>query len=102
MNALSVITFNMHCIYSINTSLISPTIICLFSVFFILKDKLKKKPYIIISKMFTELAEEPIPIQKKNKGGRPLNGIWEDINKGNPVGSGKFSASCKYCDTEWR
>lgn len=54
--------------------------------------------------MFTELADEPIPIQniqKKNKGGRPLNGIWDDINKGNPVGSGKFAASCKYCDTEW-
>lgn len=89
------ITFNMHCIYLINISLI-PTIICLFSVF-----KLKKKPYIIIPKMFTELADEPIPIQKKNKGGRPLNEIWEDINKGTSVGSGKFAASCKYCDTEW-
>lgn len=50
--------------------------------------------------MFTELADEPIS-QKKNKGGRPLNGIWEDINKGASVGSGKFAASCKYCDAKW-
>jgi len=52
--------------------------------------------------MFTEIADESIPIQKKNKGGRPLNGIWEDINKGTSVGSGKFTASCKYCDTQWK
>ena len=50
--------------------------------------------------MYTESADEPIP-QKKNKGGRPLNSIWEDINKGASVGSGKFAASCKYCDTTW-
>ena len=37
------------------------------------------------------------PIQKKNKGGRPPNSIWEDINKGEAVSSGKFAAFCKYC-----
>jgi hypothetical protein len=42
-----------------------------------------------------------LPFQKKNKGGRPPNGIWEDINKGESVGSGKFAASCKYCNTSW-
>jgi len=52
--------------------------------------------------MFTEIADESIPIQKKNKGGHPLNGIWEDINKGTSVGSGKFTASCKYCDMQWK
>ena len=41
------------------------------------------------------------PIQKKNKGGRPPNSIWEDINKGEAVGSGKFAASCKYCKNTW-
>jgi hypothetical protein len=39
--------------------------------------------------------------QKKNRGGRPPHTIWEDINKGEPVGSGKFAASCKYCDITW-
>ena len=41
------------------------------------------------------------PIQKKNKGGRPLNTIWEDIHKGVSIGSGKFAASCKYCSCTW-
>ncbi|GET63322.1 ribonuclease H-like domain-containing protein [Rhizophagus irregularis DAOM 181602=DAOM 197198] len=35
-------------------------------------------------------------IKKKNRGGQPSNSIWEDINKGEAVGSGKFAASCKY------
>ena len=39
--------------------------------------------------------------EKKNKGGRPPNSIWEDINKGMSIGSGKFAASCKYCDNTW-
>ncbi|HEY9399093.1 MAG TPA: DUF domain-containing protein [Nitrososphaeraceae archaeon] len=38
---------------------------------------------------------------QKNKGGRPSNSIWEDINKGKSIGSGKFAASCKYCDNTW-
>lgn len=38
---------------------------------------------------------------KKNKGGRPLNSIWDDINRGTSVGSGKFAASCKYCNVTW-
>src|SRR3954454_13124817 len=41
------------------------------------------------------------PIQKKNKGGRPPNSIWEDINKGEAVGFGKFAASCKYYKNIW-
>ncbi|GET52819.1 ribonuclease H-like domain-containing protein [Rhizophagus irregularis DAOM 181602=DAOM 197198] len=44
---------------------------------------------------------EDSPIKKKNRGGRPLNSIWEDINKGEAVGSGKFAASCKYCKNTW-
>ncbi|GET62960.1 ribonuclease H-like domain-containing protein [Rhizophagus irregularis DAOM 181602=DAOM 197198] len=35
---------------------------------------------------------EDLPIKKKNRGGRPPNSIWEDINKGEAVGSGKFAA----------
>lgn len=37
---------------------------------------------------------------KKNRG-RPLSSIWEDITKGNHVGSGKFQATCKYCNYSW-
>ena len=40
-------------------------------------------------------------VPRKPKGGRPPNNIWEDINKGDSVGSGKFAASCKYCNTTW-
>ncbi|GBC19251.2 ribonuclease H-like domain-containing protein [Rhizophagus irregularis DAOM 181602=DAOM 197198] len=39
---------------------------------------------------------EDSPIKIKNRGGRPPNSIWEDINKEEAVGSGKFAASCKY------
>ncbi|GBC23186.2 ribonuclease H-like domain-containing protein [Rhizophagus irregularis DAOM 181602=DAOM 197198] len=39
---------------------------------------------------------EDSPIKKKNRGGQPPNSIWEDINKGEAVSSGKFAASCKY------
>ncbi|GBC39261.2 ribonuclease H-like domain-containing protein [Rhizophagus irregularis DAOM 181602=DAOM 197198] len=44
---------------------------------------------------------EDSPIKMKNRGGRPPNSIWEDINKGEAVGSGKFAASCKYCKNTW-
>ncbi|PKC16797.1 hypothetical protein RhiirA5_369570 [Rhizophagus irregularis] len=44
---------------------------------------------------------EDSPIKKKNRGGRPPNSIWEDINKGEAVSSGKFAASCKYCKNTW-
>ncbi|GBC52231.1 ribonuclease H-like domain-containing protein [Rhizophagus irregularis DAOM 181602=DAOM 197198] len=44
---------------------------------------------------------EDSPIKKKNRGGRPPNSIWEDINKRKAVGSGKFAASCKYCNNTW-
>ena len=39
--------------------------------------------------------------KNKNKGGRPLNSIWEDINRGNSIGSGKFQVTCKYCSYFW-
>ena len=45
-------------------------------------------------------SENPISNQK-NKGGRPLGTIWEDINQGQSVALGKFSASCKYCEEVW-
>ncbi|GBC23526.2 ribonuclease H-like domain-containing protein [Rhizophagus irregularis DAOM 181602=DAOM 197198] len=41
------------------------------------------------------------PIKKKNREGRPPNSIWEDINKGEAVSSGKFATSCKYCKNIW-
>ncbi|GET52904.1 ribonuclease H-like domain-containing protein [Rhizophagus irregularis DAOM 181602=DAOM 197198] len=44
---------------------------------------------------------EDSPIKNKNRGGQPPNSIWEDINKGEAVGSGKFAASCKYCKNTW-
>ncbi|GBC35647.2 ribonuclease H-like domain-containing protein [Rhizophagus irregularis DAOM 181602=DAOM 197198] len=37
----------------------------------------------------------------KNKGGRPPSSIWEDITRGNHVGSGKYHATCKYCNFSW-
>jgi hypothetical protein len=51
--------------------------------------------------MATDSEVSPILGKQKSKGGRPLNSIWEDINKGESVGSGKFSASCKYCENEF-
>jgi hypothetical protein len=39
--------------------------------------------------------------KKKNKGGRPASSIWDDITKGNHVGSGKYHATCKYCNFSW-
>ena len=56
----------------------------------------KKKHF----KMSNSLADSSV--QRKNKGGRPPNNIWEDINKGVSVGSDKFAASCKYCNTTWQ
>ncbi|PKC02066.1 hypothetical protein RhiirA5_402549 [Rhizophagus irregularis] len=44
---------------------------------------------------------EDSPIKKKNRGGQPPNSIWEDINKEEAVGSGKFATSCKYCKNTW-
>lgn len=39
--------------------------------------------------------------KNKKKPGRPLNSVWEDITQGNHVGSGKFQATCKYCNFSW-
>ena len=52
--------------------------------------------YSIVVKMTLD-SGNPISNQK-NKGGRPLGTIWEDINQGQSVALGKFSASCKYCE----
>jgi hypothetical protein len=51
--------------------------------------------------MATDLEVSPI-LGKQKREGRPLNSIWEDINKGESVGSGKFSAFCKYCEITWK
>jgi hypothetical protein len=61
--------------------------------------KPEKIIYSIIVKMTLD-SENPISNQK-NKGGRPLGTIWEDINQGQSVAPGKFSASCKYCEEAW-
>ena len=45
-------------------------------------------------------SENPI-FNQKNKEGRPLETICEDINQGQFVASGKFSALCKYCEEVW-
>ena len=46
-------------------------------------------------------SETPFAPKQKNRGGRPLGTIWEDINQGQAIAPGKFSASCKYCKTTW-
>ena len=51
--------------------------------------------------MSTNLEDVSISNQRKNKGGRPLNTIWDDIQKGEHVSSSKFAASCKYCGSKW-
>jgi len=50
--------------------------------------KPEKIIYSIVVKMTLD-SENPISNQK-NKGGRPLGTIWEDINQGQSVTSGKF------------
>jgi hypothetical protein len=52
-------------------------------------------------KIATDLEVSPI-LGKQKKGGRPLNSIWKDINKGESVDLDKFSASCKYCEITWK
>ena len=49
----------------------------------------------------TSESETPLVPKQKNKGGRPLGTIWEDITKGQVVAPGKFSAACKYCEKTW-
>ena len=48
--------------------------------------------------MSNELTDSPV--QKKRRG-RPLGTIWEDIQQGESVAPGKFSATCKYCIVTW-
>ncbi len=49
-------------------------------------------------KMSNESTESPV---QKKKGGRPPGTIWEDIQQGESVAPGKFSATCKYCRVTW-
>jgi len=51
----------------------------------------------IVIKISVNLETPSIPKQK-NKGGRPLGTIWEDINQGQVITLGKFATSCKYCE----
>ena len=51
--------------------------------------------------MSTGLAD-PTSISKKNRRRQPLNSIWEDIEQGESIGSGKFLASCKFCSCVWK
>ena len=46
-------------------------------------------------------SENPHVPKQKNRGGRPLSTIWEDINQGQSVALCKFSASCKSCEEAW-
>ncbi|PKK74955.1 hypothetical protein RhiirC2_774208 [Rhizophagus irregularis] len=39
--------------------------------------------------------------KNKSKGGRPPSSIWKDAIRGNPVSSGKYHATCKYCNFLW-
>ena len=80
---------NPNSVISFNTEL---KFLLLSSIFLIIK-------LIKLFQMTDHIADSPI--QKKNKGGRLPNSIWEDINKGEAVGSGKFAASCKYCKNTW-
>src|SRR2546429_4908277 len=61
--------------------------------------KPEKIIYSIVVKMILD-SENPIPNQK-NKGGRLLKTIWENINQGQSVISNKFSVLCKYCEEIW-
>lgn len=83
----------MHCIYSINISFMTYFIFSFLSFFSKLNDKSFQNAYWL--RRITRSSS------KKNKGGRPFNDIWEDIDRGKSIGSGKFAASCKYCNTQW-
>ena len=39
--------------------------------------------------------------KNKKKSGRPPSSVWADITKGNHIGSGKYEATCKYCNFSW-
>ena len=39
--------------------------------------------------------------KNKNRGGRPLSSIWEDIARRSHISSGKYQATCKYCNFSW-
>ena len=70
-------------------------IFCFFSQF-------NNTKVFVILQMITDSEVSPILDKQKNKGGRPLGSIWEDINKEVSVGSDKYSTSCKYCETTWK
>jgi len=81
-------------LYQLHSILNKPFIFTLSSFI-----KPEKIIYSIVVKMTLD-SENPISNQK-NKRGRPLGTIWEDINQGQSVALGKFSASCKYYEKAW-
>src|SRR5256885_439340 len=74
-------------LYQLHFILNKPFIFTLSSVI-----KPEKIIYSIVVKMILD-SENPIPNQK-NKGGRLLKTIWENINQGQSVISNKFSVAC--------
>ena len=74
---------------------VNKTFIFIFILSFVIK------PEKIIHSIMTVDSENPHIPKQKNRGGRQLSTIWEDINQGQAVAPGKFSASCKYCEKTW-
>ena len=46
----------------------------------------------------SETTTVPAVSKQKNKEGRLLSTIWEDINQGQVITLDKFFALCKYCE----
>src|SRR5688572_13950317 len=83
-------------LYQLHSVLNKPFIFTLSSFI-----KPEKIIYSIVVVKMTFDSENPISNQKTKDGGKPLGTIWEDINQGQSVALGKFSASCKYYEEAW-
>ena len=86
---------NYFCHYPVKVSSFLLLLLCKTNFLLIFTLQHNKKAYF---KMSNEPTDSPI---KKKRGGRPLGSIWEDIQQGEPVAPGKFSATCKYCGAHW-
>src|SRR5436853_6447623 len=71
---------------------VNKTFIFIFILSFVIK------PEKIIHSIMTVDSENPPVPKQKNKEGRLLSTIWEDINQGQIVALRKFSASSKYSE----